>query len=123
MASFLALYYVVMLQREPWRVTTGEVLLDIWIAAFAYDELVDFTDAGLLLYATDFWTPWDLGIICVGATYMVTRTCKAPHMKHSSPQTPGAVGGTRREKRVRKTAESRGSSSWLTGLVSSRLQG
>ena len=37
-ASFLALYYAVLIERHPERITPLEVLLYIWIAAFAYEE-------------------------------------------------------------------------------------
>lgn len=74
MASFLALYYLVLVERDPSRITISEVVLYVWIAAFAYDEFGDLADAGLLLYSTDFWSLWDLGIIGVGAAYLITRT-------------------------------------------------
>lgn len=54
-ASFLILYYAVLLKRDPRNITITEILLYIWIAAFACDELGEFQDAGTLFYATDFW--------------------------------------------------------------------
>ncbi len=92
-ASFLALYYFVLVERDPSRITISEVLLYIWIAAFAYDEFGDFTDAGLLLYSMDFWSLWDLGIVCVGAAYLVTRTWQpdaVPLVVTGSPTDPTA---------------------------------
>lgn len=50
-------------------------MLYVWIAAFAYDELSEFWDAGSLFYAVDFWNAWDLCIITVGAASFVTRKC------------------------------------------------
>ncbi|SLM40261.1 hypothetical protein LPUS_11008 [Lasallia pustulata] len=70
-ASFLALYYAVLVERNPRHITPTEVLLYIWITAFAYDEFGEFRDAGTLFYAQDFWSIWDLGIIGVGAAYLV----------------------------------------------------
>ena len=70
-ASFLALYYAVLVERNPRHITPIEVLLYIWIAAFAYDEFGEFRDAGRLFYAQDFWSIWDLGIIGVGAAYLI----------------------------------------------------
>ena len=64
---------MVLIQRDPARITGSEVLLYIWIAAFAYDEFGDFADAGLLLYSTDFWSVWDLGIIAIGAAFLTAR--------------------------------------------------
>lgn len=72
-AAFLVLYYAVLVQRSPRSVTWTEVLLYIWIAAFAYDEFGEFRDAGYLFYQTDFWTIWDLAIILVGIAFFVTR--------------------------------------------------
>ncbi len=72
-ASFLALYYTVLVERNPRHITPIEVLLYIWIAAFAYDEFGEIRDAGTLFYAADFWSLWDLGIIPVGAAYLVAR--------------------------------------------------
>lgn len=70
-ASFLALYYAVLVERNPRHITPIEVLLYIWIAAFAYDEFGEFQDAGTLFYAQDFWSMWDLGIIGVGTAYLI----------------------------------------------------
>lgn len=71
-ALFLVLYYAVLAERNPLRISAVEVILYIWIAAFAYDELGEFQDAGSSFYATDFWSLWDLGIIGVGFAYMIS---------------------------------------------------
>ena len=60
-----------LVERNPRHITPIEVLLYIWIAAFAYDEFGEFRDAGTLFYAQDFWSIWDLGIIGVGAAYLI----------------------------------------------------
>lgn len=69
----LALYYAVLAERNPAKVTSLGILLYVWIAAFAYDELSEFWDAGSLFYAVDFWNAWDLCIIVVGAASFVAR--------------------------------------------------
>lgn len=46
----------------------------MWIAAFAYDELGEFRDAGTLFYATDFWSIWDIGIVGIGIAYLIAST-------------------------------------------------
>ena len=71
-AIFLILYYAVLGERNPQHITLVEVLLYIWIAAFACDELGEFTDAGSLMYA-DFWNLWDVGIIGIGTAYLILR--------------------------------------------------
>lgn len=70
---FLAIYYAVLFERNVQRVTPKEVLLYIWIAAFAYDEFGDFQDASLL-YRADFWSLWDIGIIGIGLVFLTLRS-------------------------------------------------
>ena len=69
---FLGLYYAVLVERNPRCITAVEVLLYLWIAAFAYEEFGEFKDAGTLFYAADFWSLWDIGIIGIGAAYLVS---------------------------------------------------
>jgi hypothetical protein len=73
-AVLLALYYAVLVERHPQRITPLEILLYIWIAAFAYDEMSEFVDAGQFYY-TDFWSSWDLAIIGIGLAFFITRMC------------------------------------------------
>ena len=70
--SFLGLYYSVLIERKEGAVGFFEVLMNVWIAAFAYDELSGIIDAGVLFYQMDFWSLWNLGIIGVGVAFMVT---------------------------------------------------
>lgn len=72
-AVLLFLYYTVLVQRNPRKVTGTELLLYAWIAAFAYDEFGEIRDAGLLFYRTDFWSIWDLAIILVCIAFFVAR--------------------------------------------------
>ena len=69
--SFLILYYAVLVERNPRHVTTVEVLLYVWIAAFAYDEFGELQDAGFMFYQTDFWSLWDVGIIGIGLAFLI----------------------------------------------------
>ncbi|KIY01202.1 uncharacterized protein Z520_02754 [Fonsecaea multimorphosa CBS 102226] len=71
--SFLALYYAVLVERDPSHITATETVLYIWIAAFAYDEFGEIKDAGLMFYQTDFWSLWDIAIIGVSAAFVITR--------------------------------------------------
>ena len=81
-ALFLVLYYAVLVERNPRKITPVEVLLYTWIAAFAYDELGEFRDAGISFYVADFWSLWDLGIIGIGVAYMVSReSLTLPHFQ------------------------------------------
>lgn len=70
--SFLLLYYSVLVERKQNSIGYFEVLMDVWIAAFAYDELSGLVDAGMLFYQMDFWSLWNLGIIGVGFAFIIT---------------------------------------------------
>ncbi|CRG86599.1 UPF0182 protein [Talaromyces islandicus] len=71
--SFLVIYYAVLAQRDPNSINALEILMYIWITAFAYDELSGITDAGMLFYQLDFWSLWNVGIIGVGIAFLVCR--------------------------------------------------
>ena len=73
-ASFLCLYYAVLVERDPVRFTTLEVFLCLWLAAFAYDELSEWIDAGSIFYAADVW-------VCH------VTPCPAPKLKANSSRT------------------------------------
>jgi hypothetical protein len=63
----------VLAQRDPNSINMLEILMYIWITAFAYDELSGITDAGMLFYQLDFWSLWNVGIIGVGIAFLVCR--------------------------------------------------
>ena len=69
-ASFLFLYYAVLVERNPTRITPLEILLDLWFAAFAYDELSEWIDAGSVFYATDVW-------VCFAVCFVIWSTSAA----------------------------------------------
>jgi hypothetical protein len=71
-ATFLFLYYATLVERNPYHITPIEVLLYIWFAAFAYDELSEFIDAGSIFYAVDIWNGCDLIIMLIGAAFLMT---------------------------------------------------
>ncbi|KAI5304314.1 hypothetical protein KEM56_006636, partial [Ascosphaera pollenicola] len=71
--SFLVLYYAVLMDRNLYSITSKELLLYIWIAAFAYDEFGDITDANIIFYQMDFWSVWDLSIVGIGLLFLVSR--------------------------------------------------
>lgn len=51
-----------------------EIGLYIWFAAFLYDELSEWSDAGSIFYATDIWNLFDITMICIGFIFAVMRT-------------------------------------------------
>ncbi|RBR17879.1 uncharacterized protein FIESC28_06318 [Fusarium coffeatum] len=71
---FLALYYCVLIVRDESRITIPEVILFFWIAAFFYDELSEWLDAGSIFYATDIWNLFDMIMITIGFTFAILRT-------------------------------------------------
>ncbi|KAK5117319.1 hypothetical protein LTR62_005936 [Meristemomyces frigidus] len=72
-AGFLAFYYTVLVEKSADRITTAEIMLYVWLASFTYNEIVEFWDAGSALYAVDFWSLWDIGIIVTGFTFLIVR--------------------------------------------------
>ena len=71
LASFLVLYYIVLLQRNKNLISAVEVLLYIWIAAFAYEEAGEFQDTARSFYTANLWNLWDVGIVGIGFAYMI----------------------------------------------------
>lgn len=70
---FLALFYVVSLQRDLYHITLWEVLFYICTLGFAFDELDDFLESGAYFYSADIWSLWDIGILLIGVTFFVLR--------------------------------------------------
>lgn len=101
-ASFLFLYYAVLVERNPTRITPLETFLYLWLAAFSYDELSEWIDAGSIFYAADIWVSlmfchflsglfgmrvcanciwqniFDMAIMAIGFTFMVLRKLNHP---------------------------------------------
>ncbi|QSS53850.1 hypothetical protein I7I53_01239 [Histoplasma capsulatum var. duboisii H88] len=71
--SFIALYYYVLMARDPLRISPVEILLYIWISAFAYDQIGGLSDTGIMFYQKNFWSLWNLGIIGTGFTFLIAR--------------------------------------------------
>lgn len=72
-AAFLFLYYSVLVERNPDKISVPEVGLYIWFAAFLYDELSEWSDAGSIFYATDIWNLFDITMICIGFIFAILR--------------------------------------------------
>ncbi|EHL00118.1 putative Calcium channel YVC1 [Glarea lozoyensis 74030] len=70
---FLILYYVVLMERDMYRIYPSEIMLYIWFAAFAYDEFSEFIGAGTMVYSVDIWNAFDSIIILIGAAFMGLR--------------------------------------------------
>lgn len=70
---FLGIFYLTLLERNPDRVGVSEFFFFVFLAAFSYDELSEWIDAGSLFYVYDFWNLFDLIMICIGFVFAVLR--------------------------------------------------
>ncbi|XXG94341.1 hypothetical protein Hte_000595 [Hypoxylon texense] len=70
---FLMLYYSVLIEQNRYAITPLEVLLYIWFAAFFYDEVSEYIDAGSIFYAADVWNLFDMIMIAIGIVFAVMR--------------------------------------------------
>ncbi|KAI1341583.1 hypothetical protein F5Y15DRAFT_376552 [Xylariaceae sp. FL0016] len=73
-ASFLGLYYSVLIEQNRYAITPLEVLLYIWFAAFFVDEVSEYLDAGSIFYAADVWNLFDMIMIAIGIVYFILRS-------------------------------------------------
>ncbi|KAI0433622.1 ion transporter [Xylaria sp. FL1042] len=71
--AFLLLYYGVLIQQNRYGITPIEILLYLWFAAFVYDEVSEYIDAGSIFYAVDIWNIFDMAMITIGIVYFVLR--------------------------------------------------
>ncbi|RYP21656.1 hypothetical protein DL765_002117 [Monosporascus sp. GIB2] len=71
--SFLGLYYGVLIEQNRYSITPLEILLYTWFAAFFYDEISEYIDAGSIFYATDVWNLFDMCMIAIGIVFAVLR--------------------------------------------------
>ena len=71
--SFLGLFYATLVERHPYKIPPTEVLLYIWFAAFFYDELSEWIDAGSIFYAADVWNLFDMIMISIGIIFATLR--------------------------------------------------
>lgn len=60
-----------MVERNPYRISPLETLLYIWFAAFFYDELSEWIDAGSIFYVADVWNLFDLIMCVIGVAFLV----------------------------------------------------
>jgi hypothetical protein len=70
---FLFLYYSVLTERNAYAISAKEVFLYIWFAAFFYDELSEWIDAGSVFYAADVWNLFDIVIVVIGFVFAIMR--------------------------------------------------
>ncbi|KAJ1331685.1 ion transporter [Microdochium nivale] len=86
--SFLGLYYGVLIEHNNlerdsiedhslveslFHVTVTETIWYTWFAAFCYDEVSEYLDAGSIFYAADVWNVFDMIMIAIGLVFMVMR--------------------------------------------------
>ncbi|KAH6659412.1 hypothetical protein BKA67DRAFT_652642 [Truncatella angustata] len=71
--AFLFLYYSVLIEQNRYAITPLEILLYLWFAAFFYDEVSEYLDAGSIFYAADVWNLFDMIMIAIGAIFATLR--------------------------------------------------
>ncbi|KAK8011441.1 ion transporter [Apiospora arundinis] len=72
-AAFIFIFYAVCIEQSVYRVTPMEVLLYVWLAAFFYDEVSEYLDAGSIFYAADVWNVFDVIMISIGICFAILR--------------------------------------------------
>lgn len=70
---FMALYYTVLVERDFTTITVAEYALYFWLAAYLYDELSAWNDAGSIFYTSDVWNVFDMIMITIGTIFAVLR--------------------------------------------------
>jgi hypothetical protein len=70
-SGFLLLYYGVLIEQNRYAITSLEIALYIWFAAFFYDEVSEYIDAGSIFYAADVWNLFDMIMIAIGIVYFI----------------------------------------------------
>ncbi|KAJ2988520.1 hypothetical protein NUW58_g3931 [Xylaria curta] len=71
--GFLLLYYGVLIEHDRYTITPLEIILYVWFAAFVYDEVSEYIDAGSIFYAVDVWNVFDIAMIAIGFVYFILR--------------------------------------------------
>lgn len=70
-AAFMFIFYAVCIEQSVHKVTPMEVMLYIWFAAFFYDEVSEYLDAGSIFYAADVWNVFDVIMIAIGICFAI----------------------------------------------------
>ncbi|ETS83610.1 hypothetical protein PFICI_05486 [Pestalotiopsis fici W106-1] len=70
---FLFLYYAVLIEQNRYAITPREIMLYVWFAAFCYDEVSEYIDAGSIFYSADVWNLFDMIMIAIGLVFAILR--------------------------------------------------
>ncbi|RPB18560.1 hypothetical protein L211DRAFT_854004 [Terfezia boudieri ATCC MYA-4762] len=73
LAMLVMLYYAVLIERNPYRITGTETALLLFFVAFTVDEFTQWADAGTLIYASDIWSWLDMFVIVIGLAFLISR--------------------------------------------------
>lgn len=68
---FLCLFYAVLIATHKDRLTGTEFALWFWFAAFVFDELREWGDAGSGIYTADIWNFFDMIVILIGFVFII----------------------------------------------------
>ena len=69
----MALYYTVLVERDFSTITVSEYALYFWLAAYLYDELSAWNEAGSIFYTSDVWNVFDMIMITIGIIFAALR--------------------------------------------------
>lgn len=69
---FLILYYSVVIERSHLRIPVVEIVFYVWLLAFLWDELQEWSDAGIF-YMADFWNIFDMIMLGIGICFATLR--------------------------------------------------
>jgi len=84
--GFLFLYYGVLIEQNRYAITSLEITLYVWFAAFFYDEVSEYIDAGSIFYAADVWNLFDMIMIAIGIVYFIlSKSSTSPTPLVSGP--------------------------------------
>ena len=68
---FLCFYYTVLIKARRDNLTAIEAVLWFWFAAFLYDEVSEWGDAGPTIYTADIWNFFDIAVIVIGFVFII----------------------------------------------------
>lgn len=70
---FMSFYYAVLVARDPVNIIPAEYALYALLAAYLYDELSAWNDAGSIFYTSDVWNVFDMIMITIGIVFASLR--------------------------------------------------
>ena len=70
-AALLALYFAVLVERNPYHITASEIALIVFFVAFAVDGFTSMRDSGVTFY--NVWSWLDMAMNVIGLIFLIYR--------------------------------------------------